>query len=461
MKRFLIAILAILVLSTHGHAAITFHRQFSSLTGEVTGSVDNITCADVYGTKASASDGTGRVVTVSGETYDYIFDQSATNATSSPDYIRCKTYTTSGVWILQANIAQKSDCSGIKAGLCLDTDDGKLWVWNGAAVTEVGVGAGDLLADGTIPLTSGWDVGAYEITALKFASDQATGTAPFTVASVTVVANLNADLLDGKSSAAFEDPTSITPVDADEADTDYYIVLVDGPTGSQATETEGDLRYNAQDKIFNPSDTPGFAGTHKTSDEVVLQFKMANKADTESDTEFWGFTGDAPYKFMAHDGGENVVKFAAPINAAKRIIEVDIGAADKTVTTEVGSTDPLHWNGITVLVEKASGDYDLIIPDCSETYPDFSTQIEVCQEWASQTVSVVSANGANLFRLRDSTNLTAGYELDSPGEAQINMCVYLVCKGSVGANAGAWYVFNETGGTDAIDPTWVTGGAAN
>lgn len=58
-------------------------------------------------------------------------------------------------------------------------------------------GAGDLLADGTVPLTADWDVGAFSITALRFISDQATGTSPFTVASTTVVTNLNADTVDG------------------------------------------------------------------------------------------------------------------------------------------------------------------------------------------------------------------------------------------------------------------------
>jgi len=52
--------------------------------------------------------------------------------------------------------------------------------------------------DGSIPLTAGWDVGAYEITALKYTSDQATGTAPLTVASTTVVTNLNADTVDAQ-----------------------------------------------------------------------------------------------------------------------------------------------------------------------------------------------------------------------------------------------------------------------
>jgi len=50
--------------------------------------------------------------------------------------------------------------------------------------------SGDLLADGTIPLTAAWDVGAYIITALGFTSDVATGTAPFVVASTTEVTNL-------------------------------------------------------------------------------------------------------------------------------------------------------------------------------------------------------------------------------------------------------------------------------
>ena len=59
-------------------------------------------------------------------------------------------------------------------------------------VTGTSPGSGDLLADGTVPLTANWDVGAFSITALTFTSDQATGTAPFTVASTTQVANLNA-----------------------------------------------------------------------------------------------------------------------------------------------------------------------------------------------------------------------------------------------------------------------------
>lgn len=64
-------------------------------------------------------------------------------------------------------------------------------------------GGGDLLADGSVPLTANWDAGAYTIRGTQFISDIAIGTAPFVVTSTTVVANLNADTLDGIEGAAF------------------------------------------------------------------------------------------------------------------------------------------------------------------------------------------------------------------------------------------------------------------
>lgn len=54
-----------------------------------------------------------------------------------------------------------------------------------------------LQQDGTVALTANWDAGSFEIRAQTFESDVTTGTAPFTVASTTVVTNLNADTVDG------------------------------------------------------------------------------------------------------------------------------------------------------------------------------------------------------------------------------------------------------------------------
>ncbi len=54
-----------------------------------------------------------------------------------------------------------------------------------------------LLADGTRGLSADWDGGPHQIRAETGHYDVATGTAPLVVASTTLVANLNADKLDG------------------------------------------------------------------------------------------------------------------------------------------------------------------------------------------------------------------------------------------------------------------------
>ncbi len=71
-------------------------------------------------------------------------------------------------------------------------------------------GAGNLLADGSTPLTANWDAGAFEIRAQTFESDVTTGTAPLVVASTTLVTNLNADLLDSQSGAYYLAAANIT-----------------------------------------------------------------------------------------------------------------------------------------------------------------------------------------------------------------------------------------------------------
>ena len=99
-----------------------------------------------------------------------------------------------------------------------DTDDVYTWdgdSWNIVAsntgaetlanktLTAPTVNAGTLNLMTAFTVANDIDVGAYEVKALKFESDQATGTAPLTVASTTVVTNLNADLLDGVQGAAY------------------------------------------------------------------------------------------------------------------------------------------------------------------------------------------------------------------------------------------------------------------
>ena len=62
----------------------------------------------------------------------------------------------------------------------------------------------------SVGLAADWDIGAHKLTALTLKSDQATGTAPFTVASTTVVANLNASQLEGNAASAFTAKATLT-----------------------------------------------------------------------------------------------------------------------------------------------------------------------------------------------------------------------------------------------------------
>ena len=64
-------------------------------------------------------------------------------------------------------------------------------------------GAEFLKRDGTVALTGNWDAGGYEIRSNTFESDVATGTAPLTIASTTLVTNLNADILDGQQGSYY------------------------------------------------------------------------------------------------------------------------------------------------------------------------------------------------------------------------------------------------------------------
>lgn len=88
---------------------------------------------------------------------------------------------------------------------------------NGQASSYFAAVADVIKKDGTVGLTSNWDVGSYTITAPQFISDIATGTAPFTVASTTLVNNLNANYLGGNAAAYFAADNVVLRKDATTA----------------------------------------------------------------------------------------------------------------------------------------------------------------------------------------------------------------------------------------------------
>lgn len=68
---------------------------------------------------------------------------------------------------------------------------------DGGTLDGVTLGGSSAVTLTNLTASANLDIGSYGLTALTFTSDQATGTAPLTVASTTVVTNLNADKVDG------------------------------------------------------------------------------------------------------------------------------------------------------------------------------------------------------------------------------------------------------------------------
>ena len=124
-------------------------------------------------------------------------------------------------------------------------------------------GTGDLLADGTIPLTSNWDVGAFTITGTQFISDIITGTAPLVVASSTVVTNLNASLLEGNAASAFA-----TSTQGSTADTALQNVVSD-----TTPQLGGSLDINGQ-KIVSVTDGNIDIEPHGTGNILLGNFTL-------------------------------------------------------------------------------------------------------------------------------------------------------------------------------------------
>lgn len=67
-----------------------------------------------------------------------------------------------------------------------------------------------------------WDAGAVEVRAQTLESDVATGTAPLTIASSTVVSNLNADKLDGQEGSYYTDIANASISGNVQGDILYY-----------------------------------------------------------------------------------------------------------------------------------------------------------------------------------------------------------------------------------------------
>jgi hypothetical protein len=193
-----------------------------------------------------------------------------------------------------------------------------------------GAGSGDLLSDGTVPLTANWDVGAFKITALQFESDIVTGTAPFIVASTTVVANLNADQLDGNEATAFATSaqggladSALQPGDIGSTVQGWSAVL-DATTASFLTADETKLDeiqaladVTDETNVKAALDGATITGaTVATGDKVLIQdiddsdnlktVTAQSIADLVSVAAVWNIQSGTTYTIVEADNGKNL-----------------------------------------------------------------------------------------------------------------------------------------------------------
>ncbi len=125
------------------------------------------------------------------------------SASSSPTTAD-EDYEVGTLWIRKdTNISWILVHSTLGEGGASSTD--ALWV-------QLGATPGALINDGSVELVGPWDAGAFSITAARFISEVAQGTAPFSAISTTLCPNLNADLLDGLEGASYVRTAGLNPL---------------------------------------------------------------------------------------------------------------------------------------------------------------------------------------------------------------------------------------------------------
>jgi len=197
-----------------------------------------------------------------------------------------------------------------------------------------------LLADGTRGLSANWDAGSWEVRAETLESDVGTGTAPFTVASSTLVTNLNADLLDGESAAAFQDQDALLDLIAGLSDpgADRILAWDEDPTDGMVwldyssfgdtqnlwetfTADSGSATANATDDSFAITGGTDIT-TAISGDEVTITADAALARDSEVTSAISAHAGvsDAHHSRYTDAEAVSAVEAESPLNLADEVI---------------------------------------------------------------------------------------------------------------------------------------------
>lgn len=261
-----------------------------------------------------------------------------------------------------------TDCSTFSAtggGIFYDDSEGVFKKCQDNVLTVLDAsGAGDLLADGTVPLTANWDVGAFTITGTRFISDIATGIAPFAASSTTKVTNLNVDQLDGGDWASpgaaigtgtpvagtftnITTSSSATPTaaftDSDTTDEDISTQIVTNCTDTGSGTEDCDMTFSQQIAgVMTAFQTNDADGNITFSRDIVVSGSIQGTSQWGSDiigavahnttdlhSKFYLFTAAATVTLdAAADAGYGAQACYRVRDAAEAAI-IDVDAAEK------------------------------------------------------------------------------------------------------------------------------------
>ena len=223
-----------------------------------------------------------------------------------------------------------------------------------------------VLRDGSQALTANWDAGSYKITSSQFASDITTGTAPFEVASTTVVTNLNADKLDGQEGTYYGTASDVTAL---QGRTYLHVQTITNPIVAAADTIEGATTVNtggftkaAVDLDAQP-DVPRKLSVTPNGELTAWILIEGTNIDDEAITEYVNFSASS--------------SLASTTKAFKSITQITgakTGGTDRDIT--VGQTDAL---GLDMTIDN---DYQIMMVkfnggiDATQTLVKDSTDVE-------------------------------------------------------------------------------------
>lgn len=197
-----------------------------------------------------------------------------------------------------------------------------------------------LQKDGTVALTANWDAGSFDITAEQFHSDIATGTAPFTVASTTVVTNLNADTVDGLHASSFLQNVveDTTPQLGGSLDVNGQ-KIVSVSNGNIDIEPHGTGNVLLGNFMFNADQTVGagednYVLTYDNATGTIgLEVAPGSGGAAVATDAIWDAAGD-----LVYGTGNNAASRLA-IGTAGQILKVNAGATAPEWATDVAGID--------------------------------------------------------------------------------------------------------------------------